>query len=1076
MAEFDPQAYLSVDNETTSGFDPNAYLTQDVSQQPVDVFDPQAYIASVDSSELFTTPTEPASYNPTAPKGTIFNENNTALQNAINLAPSDTQIKDADEFFDTRVDDYFKAVADYKNKQKEIDNFYRFNARYRGGKPIGGKSNSEANLKYGDYVKKRELLREQLQELKENAYGKLKPFTAGELDKNVVIDYFKKAKSDLQRIEDPKDPTKTIKNPNKVTKQQVIERAKEIYLEDKKVELFQQNVYDEVDKMIKEQSPIKSLVKPFPEDQVNEIKKAKAELSSLEENNQNQINYLNALGNNVIGINNQLQLLNDSFEDKSEYFKGINENSDPAKIEEFRKYLIEQENYQLRFSELAERRTIAVNAYTDKNKNYTDKIAPKILKDYDKLSGYLHHMEKNGHLLSGLSLSLYASGGEILNNLEQNFAEVIMLPQGFEDDKEIFGSTKMAKTVKSWANNFEEWRGDAYKKAITTHLANVRNHIQEPPTFEEAGDGFGSAIEWGAFATANYLPQLAAMWFSGPRALGVLAGSASGGSFATSRQSNQLGETDYSLQQRWSHAGLAFGGEYVTERFSLGLINRSKGLFKQRAKEEFGDYMRRVLAPKELLRTGYRGTGEGVSEVGAKIIGENAADRFVFRKNVSLYEGVDEAFVTGLLMERTIAAPGIAKGILSPFTGQQFDQKLKSLQNQKTKIEQELKNDNLSSKVKDNLRKEYLDLQQKQDDIIKKQHENVDMLSEDEVQDLIDIDVEIYRLKEAQDNVMKDNSLSETQKQEMIERHKSNESELNLQKNKILQTVESDETRAKREEDKKAREKKFEKLTNQIEDRIRKDNEKIGEEKGKIKQFETLQEQEDYFKKIVARGNKQDKDSMESYSAMLNENLTRKDRRTVKKEIKLLNKKIASNNAFAKSAATSHGFISQKTDGTYEIFVNKENAIATDGNINVAAHEFLHRVLYQTTKGDSKLQTTLGNAVIDYIKNAKGGFSQKFIDKMEPYQGDANFGEEIITVMSDSIADGSLKYKEGFFTKVGDIIRQNLQRLGVPGFKNIKFNTGKDVYNFIKDYNASIEKGYNSKAIDRMMATEASFD
>ena len=89
---------------------------------------------------------------------------------------------------------------------------------------------------------------------------------------------------------------------------------------------------------------------------------------------------------------------------------------------------------------------------------------------------------------------------------------------------------------------------------------------------------------------------------------------------------------------------------------------------------------------------------------------------------------------------------------------------------------------------------------------------------------------------------------------------------------------------------------------------------------------------------------------------------------------------------------------------------------------------------------------------------------------MEPYQGDANFGEEIITVMSESILDGSLKYKEGFFTKVGDIIRQNLQRLGL---KDIKFDTGKDVYNFIKDYNASIEKNYDSKAIDRMMATGA---
>ena len=85
---------------------------------------------------------------------------------------------------------------------------------------------------------------------------------------------------------------------------------------------------------------------------------------------------------------------------------------------------------------------------------------------------------------------------------------------------------------------------------------------------------------------------------------------------------------------------------------------------------------------------------------------------------------------------------------------------------------------------------------------------------------------------------------------------------------------------------------------------------------------------------------------------------------------------------------------------------------------------------------------------------------------MEPYQGDAEFGEEIITVMSQSIMDGTLDYKEGLFTKIGDIIRQNLQRLGL---REIQFNTGKDVYNFIKDYNASIEKNYDSAAIQEMM-------
>ena len=63
--------------------------------------------------------------------------------------------------------------------------------------------------------------------------------------------------------------------------------------------------------------------------------------------------------------------------------------------------------------------------------------------------------------------------------------------------------------------------------------------------------------------------------------------------------------------------------------------------------------------------------------------------------------------------------------------------------------------------------------------------------------------------------------------------------------------------------------------------------------------------------------------------------------------------------------------------------------------------------------------------------------------------------EEALTLFSDAIATGDIKFSENVFTKMGDVIRRSLQKLGV----NIKFNNGRDVYNFVKDYNASIAKG-----------------
>ena len=58
-----------------------------------------------------------------------------------------------------------------------------------------------------------------------------------------------------------------------------------------------------------------------------------------------------------------------------------------------------------------------------------------------------------------------------------------------------------------------------------------------------------------------------------------------------------------------------------------------------------------------------------------------------------------------------------------------------------------------------------------------------------------------------------------------------------------------------------------------------------------------------------------------------------------------------------------------------------------------------------------------------------------------------NQWEEVLTLYSDAISNGSVKYDEGVFVKLKDMFRQVMQRLGI---KDIEFKSGKDVYNFIK--------------------------
>ena len=159
----------------------------------------------------------------------------------------------------------------------------------------------------------------------------------------------------------------------------------------------------------------------------------------------------------------------------------------------------------------------------------------------------------------------------------------------------------------------------------------------------------------------------------------------------------------------------------------------------------------------------------------------------------------------------------------------------------------------------------------------------------------------------------------------------------------------------------------------------------------------------------------------------------------------------------SKSAAQSFGFIKQQPDGSFEIILNKDKPME-----GTAAHEFMHAVLFKTLAGSEQTQNNLASALLDYTSTLKSKGDKNFVNRINAYKDSKALGEEVITVMSESIMDGSLKYNDGFFTKVGDILRRFFAQRGKVDYE---FNTGRDVYNFIKDYNNSIKTGKVNKAI-----------
>ena len=125
----------------------------------------------------------------------------------------------------------------------------------------------------------------------------------------------------------------------------------------------------------------------------------------------------------------------------------------------------------------------------------------------------------------------------------------------------------------------------------------------------------------------------------------------------------------------------------------------------------------------------------------------------------------------------------------------------------------------------------------------------------------------------------------------------------------------------------------------------------------------------------------------------------------------------------------------------------------------VGNHEASHVILYKTIKNNPQNAINLKNALEKELNeiNVENIKDSKFKQRLEQYKNkkEREKAEEYLALFAEALETGDIKYKENVFTPVGDFIRRSLQSLGV----NITFNKGKDVYNFLKDINKSIEKG-----------------
>ena len=165
-----------------------------------------------------------------------------------------------------------------------------------------------------------------------------------------------------------------------------------------------------------------------------------------------------------------------------------------------------------------------------------------------------------------------------------------------------------------------------------------------------------------------------------------------------------------------------------------------------------------------------------------------------------------------------------------------------------------------------------------------------------------------------------------------------------------------------------------------------------------------------------------------------------------------------------KKASEEQAFIIQDPNTKQQTIIINRDQSARDRSVTQGFHEAGHALLYKTIQDNPETALNLKNALkkeIDAI-DADQVKDSNFKSRLEQYKNETEEvqAEEYLTLFSEALLTGDIKFEENIQTKIGDIVRRGLQALGVK----VKFDTGRDVYNFLKDFNKSVEKGTLSVA------------
>jgi hypothetical protein len=642
-------------------------------------------------------------------------------------------------------------------------------------------------------------------------------------------------------------------------------------------------------------------------------------------------------------------------------------------------------------------------------------------------------LERNYSYTSNFINSIKTAGIDLALGAEELVFRIADAPRAFNfsGDKNFNAFSVLGPLASIQMLNYTDDRKDVIK-TVESYKEGIEQGMAKPQSLSDLSDG----QDWGRyFATTigSQIPNTAVLIGTGGAALPIMGMTSAGGSFREmQKEMDENPLINYSPAQMYGVAALNGVAEVLSEKISLGIINRAQKAYgiDTGIKKGFVDQLKSVFTKEGFKKAGLGVvdiTGESISEGGVEI-SSNIFDRYILGKEVDLFEGVADAMFSGLVMSGGVyKAPNLFKSVVNMVQGPDTNQKLSDNYSKIKETEGILaKNPKMSKKNQAVLQDKIAGLVKDSSNEINKTLNRFGTLPIETIKELSTIELEQFKIRKQLEGFDSDPNMSEQAKKELIKTSKLELQELSNKKQKILEPIikaDAESTTAEQVE-----------LNTRLKEGAGVAISQLGAGVERVANTED-------FLSIVS--------SLEAQGVEANVYRNKKG--------EVLPVEEQDYGIFAKVDDGKGGF-------DIQLIINDASAQA-DGVLPADKHELLH---IAAMKMDDATKVKIGISLKNSLLNDSNlEVSPRVKRLLEAYESDLNEGkiteadfyEEVMAITSDGLTPNSktgvAEIKTKDVSKFKAVVQKILQAIGWRQ----NFADGQQAINFLKDFNADVLKG-----------------